>query len=76
MRHPLTDLLQAAARDRMPPADGAVRVLPAVAGPVDAVLSFTAHHVIVADVAETAVPLSSVETDRKMDSAPRWGRAS
>ena len=66
MRHPLTDLLQAAARDRMPPADGAVRVLPAVAGPVDAVLSFTAHHVIVADVAETAV-LAQLRGDGSQD---------
>jgi GNAT superfamily N-acetyltransferase len=33
-----------------PPADGAVEVWPAPEGPVDAVLAFTAHHVIAAGV--------------------------
>jgi GNAT superfamily N-acetyltransferase len=50
MTHPLLDLLLDAARGRPPAPDGAVEVLPGLPGPVDAVLAFTAHHVVVADV--------------------------
>jgi GNAT superfamily N-acetyltransferase len=46
----LLALLLDAAGGRPPAADGAVEVLPPPAGPVDAVLSFTAHHVIAAAV--------------------------
>jgi GNAT superfamily N-acetyltransferase len=50
MTHPLLGLLLDAARGRPPAPDGAVEVLPGLPGPVDAVLAFTAHHVVVADV--------------------------
>jgi GNAT superfamily N-acetyltransferase len=48
--HPLPGLLLDAARGRPPAPDGAVEVLPPLPGPVDAVLAFTAHHVVVAGV--------------------------
>jgi GNAT superfamily N-acetyltransferase len=50
MAHPLLRLLHQAADGRPPPPDGSVRVLPPPPGPVDAVLAFTAHHLVVADV--------------------------
>jgi GNAT superfamily N-acetyltransferase len=50
MTHPLLGLLLDAARGRPPAPDGAVEVLPGLPGPVDAVLAFTAHHLVVADV--------------------------
>ena len=46
----LRRLLEDAAAGRFPPADGDTQVLPSPAGPVHAVLAFTAHHVVVADV--------------------------
>jgi GNAT superfamily N-acetyltransferase len=49
-RHPLVDLLGAAADGRPPEPDGAVDVLPPAPGPVDGVLGFPFHHVVVADV--------------------------
>jgi GNAT superfamily N-acetyltransferase len=47
---PVLDLLLEAARGRPPAPDAAVEVLPPPAGPVDAVLAFTAHHVVAADL--------------------------
>jgi hypothetical protein len=49
-RHPLTKILRAAADGTLPPPDGDVDVVPAPPGPVDAVVSFTAHLVIAAGV--------------------------
>jgi GNAT superfamily N-acetyltransferase len=46
----LLRLLHDAASGTPPPADGLVEVWPAPAGPVDAVLGFTAHHVVAAGV--------------------------
>jgi len=46
----LLRLLQDAACGSPPPADGVVEVCPAPPGPVDAVLAFTAHHVVAAGV--------------------------
>lgn len=46
----LAALFAGVAAGRFPPADGAVRVLPHPGGPVAGVLSFTAHHLVVADV--------------------------
>jgi GNAT superfamily N-acetyltransferase len=46
----LRRLLEDAAAGQFPPADGATEVLPSPDGPVHAVLGFTAHHVIAADV--------------------------
>ena len=50
MSSPVLDLLLEAARGRPPAPDAAVEVLPPPAGPVDAVLAFTAHHVVAADL--------------------------
>jgi len=51
MAHPLLDVLLDAARGRPPVPDGAVEVLPPLPGPVDAaVVAFTAHSYLVADV--------------------------
>jgi GNAT superfamily N-acetyltransferase len=47
---PLLRLLHHAARGRPPAPDGAVEVVPPPPGPVDAVLAFTAHHVVAAAV--------------------------
>jgi hypothetical protein len=44
------DLLHAAARGAFPPEDGRTEVVAAVAGAPAAVLSFTAHHLVAADV--------------------------
>jgi GNAT superfamily N-acetyltransferase len=46
----LLRLLCDAARGDPPPADGVVEVWPGPEGPVDAVLAFTAHHVIAAGI--------------------------
>jgi hypothetical protein len=46
----LLDLLHAAARGSFPPEDGRTEVVGAAAGAPAAVLSFTAHHVVAADV--------------------------
>ena len=46
----MIDLLHDAARGRFPPEDGRTDVVAAVAGAPAAALSFTAHHVVAADV--------------------------
>jgi GNAT superfamily N-acetyltransferase len=46
----ILELLQAAARGDFPPEDGVTRVVGAAVGAQAAVLSFTAHHVVAADV--------------------------
>jgi GNAT superfamily N-acetyltransferase len=46
----ILDLLHAAARGDFPPEDGVTQVVGAAAGARAAVLSFTAHHVVAADV--------------------------
>ena len=53
--HPLTKILSAAADGTLPPPDGEVEVLPAPPGPVDAIVSFTAHLVVAAGVAAADV---------------------
>jgi GNAT superfamily N-acetyltransferase len=50
VRDRLLRLLEDAATGNPPPADGAVEVWPAPEGAVDAVLGFTAHHVVAAGV--------------------------
>src|SRR6266508_270505 len=49
--HPLLALLMEAALGRPPAADGVVELMPR-AGPTSAIVAFTAHHAIAADVAE------------------------
>ena len=51
----LLALLDAAARGTPPPADGGVTVLTKPPGPVHAVLGFTGHHVIAAEVDDVTV---------------------
>jgi hypothetical protein len=46
----LSDLLVRAAAGAAPPVDFATEVIPRPAGPVSAVLGFTGHHVVAADV--------------------------
>jgi GNAT superfamily N-acetyltransferase len=48
--HPLIAILEQAARGRFPQPDGGISVLPPPPGRSDAVVAFTAHHVIAADV--------------------------
>lgn len=55
LRHPLRAVLEEAARGRFPPADGSLRVLSSPPGRSDAVVAFTAHHVVAAAVPEAAV---------------------
>jgi GNAT superfamily N-acetyltransferase len=50
LSHPLAALLDEAARGRFPPPDGTLAVLPAPPGASMAVVGFTAHHVVAADV--------------------------
>ena len=59
--HPLAVMLHAAAHGDHPPPDGVVEVLPSPGGPADAIVDFTAHLVVAADVparrcARTALP--------------------
>jgi hypothetical protein len=53
--NPLLDVLVRAARGDLPAEDGSVEVLPAPPGRADAVVAFTAHHFVVADIDEQAV---------------------
>jgi GNAT superfamily N-acetyltransferase len=48
--HPLSALLQAAARGRFPAPDGTVEILPPLDGKVDAVVVFTAHSALAVDL--------------------------
>jgi hypothetical protein len=48
--HPLAHVLDEAARGRFPPADGVGEVLPSPGGRADAIVGFTAHWYIAADV--------------------------
>lgn len=48
--HPLAAMLYAAAHGEHPPPDGFVEVLPSPGGPADAIVDFTAHLVVAADV--------------------------
>jgi len=54
-QHQLSTLLLEAARGSFPPADGTVEVLPSPPGPTQAVVGFTAHHVIAAEVSEAEI---------------------
>ncbi len=48
--HPLAGILRNAARGALPPPDGSVRVLGRPPGRTDAVVAFTAHAIVAADV--------------------------
>jgi RimJ/RimL family protein N-acetyltransferase len=53
--HPLSALLADAARGSFPPPDGTVDVLPPPPGPTQAVVGFTAHHLVAAEVSSDDV---------------------
>jgi GNAT superfamily N-acetyltransferase len=53
--HPLRAILEEAARGRFPPPDGSVSVVPSPPGAADAVIAFTAHCIVAADVSEAEV---------------------
>lgn len=53
--HSLAALLEAAARGSFPAPDGSVEILPPPPGPTQAVVGFTAHHVVAADVSPEEV---------------------
>lgn len=55
MDHPLRALLDAAARGRFPPPDGAVEVFGPPPGKADAIVGFTGHHVVAAPLPEAEV---------------------
>lgn len=53
--HPLAAILADAASGRFPPPDGEMRVLPSPPGRADALVAFTSHAVLAADLSEAAV---------------------
>jgi hypothetical protein len=53
--HPLAAMLRGAAEGNPPSPDGVVEILPSPGGPVDAIVDFTAHLVVAADVPAHAV---------------------
>lgn len=53
--HPLAQMLRGAAQGDPPSPDGVVEVLPSPGGPVDAIVDFTAHLVVAADVPADSV---------------------
>jgi hypothetical protein len=53
--HPLATMLAEAAHDRLPPADGSVTVVTAPPGRADAVVAFTSHAIVAADIGEASV---------------------
>lgn len=68
----LRELLEAAARGSPPPADGAVEVLPAPAGPAMAVVAFTAHFAIATDAPEDWVRARLPAGDLLAPTSPRF----
>jgi GNAT superfamily N-acetyltransferase len=72
MTHPLLGVLLDAARGRPPAPDGAVEVLPPLPGPVDAVLAFTAHHLVVADVDPALVAARLPDGDLSAPMSPAF----
>ncbi|HET9007056.1 MAG TPA: GNAT family N-acetyltransferase, partial [Actinomycetes bacterium] len=66
----LLRLLHGAATGAPPAADGVVEVWPAPAGEVDAVLAFTAHHVVAAGVEPALVAARLPEGDLTAPMSP------
>jgi GNAT superfamily N-acetyltransferase len=67
--HPLQTVLAEAARGRFPPPDGEVQFVGSPPGPSDAVVAFTAHNIIAADVepAEAAAHLPGDDPGAPLD---------
>lgn len=72
MSHPLAALLDAAAHGRFPRTDGTLAVLPAPPGASMAVVGFTAHHVVAADVAPEWVKAQLPGDDLSAPMSPRF----
>ena len=70
--HRLAALLEAAARGTFPEPDGRVEVLPPPPGRAMAVVAFTAHHVVAADVPEQWVREMLPEDDLLAPLSPRF----
>jgi GNAT superfamily N-acetyltransferase len=70
--HRLVALLEDAARGRFPAADGAIEVLPPPPGAAMAVVAFTAHHVIAADIGEDWVRAQLPAGDLRAPMSPRF----
>ena len=62
-RHPLALVLDAAARGRFPDPDGRFEVLPPLEGAADALIGFTGHFVLAADVTHEEVARRVPEGD-------------
>ncbi len=70
--HRLVALLEDAAQGRFPAADGEIEVLPPPPGAAMAVVAFTAHHVIAADIDESWVREQLPAGDLRAPMSPRF----
>lgn len=70
--HPLHTLFDAVIRGVFPPADGTTNVLPRPAGAIGAILSFTAHHIVAADIDPAWVETRCPRYDLQAPLAPKF----
>jgi len=68
--HPLASILEAAARGRFPPFDGLVEVTPSPGPPCDALIGFTGHYVLAADVDASEIAAQWPAGDLSLPLAP------
>jgi hypothetical protein len=68
--HPLRTLLDNAAHGSFPPCDGVVEVLPSPGGYADAVIGFTGHFVIAADITPGSIAPRVAPADFSLPMAP------
>jgi hypothetical protein len=67
---PLARLLDAAARGTFPPADGRIEIVASPGPPCDALLAFTGHYVLAADVDEAEIAAQWPAGDLSLPFAP------
>ena len=70
--HPLAAVLDAAARGRFPAADGRFDVMPRLPGPADALIGFTGHFVLAADIPADAVAARVSPEDLSVPMSPTF----
>jgi hypothetical protein len=70
--HPLAAVLDAAARGRFPAADGGFDVMPRLPGPADALIGFTGHFVLAADIDVDAVAARVSARDLSVPMSPAF----
>jgi GNAT superfamily N-acetyltransferase len=70
--HPLARLLDDAAHGRFPQPDGSIAVMPAPPGAADAVVAFTAHTIVAADVSPEEVADRLDSSDLGAPMSPRF----